>query len=63
MKDFKQILEEAERVSVGSLNGALSPVLDAGETIAVTRYGAVDAYIIPDKIIRELIESKQLKGS
>ena len=54
-----QIIIDADndRHSLGSLTGGmLSQVLNERAPVTITRYGAVDAYVIPEHLIRELLE-------
>jgi hypothetical protein len=54
-----QILKQADadRHPVGSITGGLlSEVLNEGAPVAITRFRNVDAYLLPERLVREVLK-------
>ncbi len=49
--ELERVAEAQEEVRSGDINIHLTGILNAGEPVAITRFGHREAYIVPAKLI------------
>lgn len=60
--EIKQKILDADKVTTRYIKNNFKSLLDSCEVIAMTRHGTVDAYIIPEYLIRHVIETYDQQG-